>query len=381
MSDIVILDDQKEDNLQIAEKQYSIMERINDSFSAFQNLWVKEKVVFYRLLATMIDSGISIIKAVSILELQEKNPVMKNILFKFSRELKEWKSFSDCLLLYPNSFSLAEVGMIESWEKTWRLNKSLLMLADQVENLASISGKLRSAMMYPLMVILVVIWVVIVMMVMVVPKLLEIFDDKSKLPPTTQALMTISDFFRDYWWLVIWFMVLSTVFISIWKKTPSWRYLWDKFLLRLPIFGEINKKIALSKFARVLSGLMSSGVSIVESLRITSDAVWNEVYRQRIMLMGQDIKQWLKMWESLEWDPFFPPMMVHMIQVWEQTAKVDSIILKIADFYEEQVDNTIWVINKLLEPIILVFLAVVVGFIAMAIMQPIMWLADQVSQA
>lgn len=176
-------------------------------------------------------------------------------------------------------------------------------------------------------------------------------------------------------------MVLSTVFISIWKKTPSWRYLWDKFLLRLPIFGEINKKIALSKFARVLSGLMSSGVSIVESLRITSDAVWNEVYRQRIMLMGQDIKQWLKMWESLEWDPFFPPMMVHMIQVWEQTAKVDSIILKIADFYEEQVDNTIWVINKLLEPIILVFLAVVVGFIAMAIMQPIMWLADQVSQA
>jgi type IV pilus assembly protein PilC len=130
-----------------------------------------------------------------------------------------------------------------------------------------------------------------------------------------------------------------------------------------------------------LSWLISSWVSIVESLNIVSDAVWNEVYRQRILLLSEDVRQWMKVWESLDWDKLFPPMMIQMIQVWEQTAKLDHTIVKVADFYDEQVDNTISSINKLLEPFIIVFLALVVWFIAMAIMQPIMNLADTVANS
>ena len=143
----------------------------------------------------------------------------------------------------------------------------------------------------------------------------------------------------------------------------------------------VSKKIILSKFARVLSGMLKSWVSIVESLRITSDAVWNEDYRQRILFLRDDIKKWLKIYESLEDDPLFPEMMVSMIQIWEQSAKVDEIILKVAEFYDEEIDNTIWVINKLLEPIIIVTMAIVVWFIATAIMQPIMNMADTVSNS
>jgi type IV pilus assembly protein PilC len=150
-------------------------------------------------------------------------------------------------------------------------------------------------------------------------------------------------------------------------------------MLKIPIFWWINKKLVLSKFARVFSWLSASWVSVVESLKITASAVWNEVYKQRILLLSKDISSWIKMWESLDWDRLFPDMMIQMIQVWEETAKLDKTILKVADFYDEEVDNTISVLNKLLEPFIIVTLAVIVWFIAMAIMQPIMNLADTIS--
>jgi len=170
------------------------------------------------------------------------------------------------------------------------------------------------------------------------------------------------------------------IFVSFWRQTPVGKYKFDKIMLHLPIIGKVLQKVVLSKFARVLSNLLSSGISIVESLRIVSDVVGNEVYRQRILLLREDIKKGIKIGESLEDDRLFPEMLVQMIKVGEETAKLDSIILKLADFYDEEVDTTINSINKLLEPIIIVSMAVVVGFIAVGIMQPIMNLADVVSE-
>lgn len=383
MSDIFILDEESKKTSSAWNKtksQKSFLSKIDDYLISKQSLTVKDKVIFFRLLSTMLNSGITLSKWVAILEKQEKKQtVLKNILNRFVKELKEWKWLSECLSLYPASFSPAEVWMIESWEKTWKLNVSLKDLAEQVEKIASINGKLKSALMYPAMIVIVVIWVIIVMMTMVVPKLLEIFAWAGNLPWTTQLLIAISDFFVYYWWLFLIIVFWSIVWVLIWKTTPSGKYYFDKILLHIPIFGMVSQKIILSKFSRVLSWMLKSGVSIVESLRITSDAVGNEVYRQRILFLRDDIKKWLKIYESLEDDPLFPEMMVSMIQIWEQTAKVDEIILKVADFYDEEVDNTIWVINKLLEPIIIVTMSIVVWFIALAIMQPIMNLADTVT--
>lgn len=384
MSDLLILENEsKEISDWLKDSWYKpgLFERLNEKLVSSQWIKTSEKVVIFRLLATMVDAWLSLMKAISILEKQEKNPVVKNILSRFSDELKSWKTLSYCMSLFPSSFWDSETGMIESGEKTWRLNIALINLADQIEKIASINGKIKSALMYPAMIIVVVIWVIFVMMTMVVPKLLDIFEDKSKLPASTQLLMSISNAFTSYWWLMMILAVGGTIFVGIWKRTEVWKYKYDLFMLKLPVFWDIIVKMILSKFARTLSGLLSSWVSIVEALRITSDAVWNEVYKQRIMLIRDDIRQWLKIFESMEWDKLFPDMMVQMIQVWEQTAKLDIIIIKIADFYDEQVDNKVAVINKLLEPIIIVTLAVIVWFIAIAIMQPIMNLADTVSNS
>jgi len=388
MEDIIILWEEKQPKKKIASniqpepgQNPNIMEVLNNIVAWFQKIKTKDKVIFYRLMSTMLNAWMSLMKGVWVLEKQEKNPVFKKILQKVLVWLEEWKTFSECLSEHPASFSEAEIWVIKSWEKTWRMNQVMTSLADQVEKVASVSWKLKSALIYPGMIMCVVVWVVLIMMTVVVPKLLEIFEDKSALPSSTKALIFLSDAIASYWYLIL--LLLAFVYFAIvyWKKTPSWKYNYDKWILGVPVFWNIIQKVVLSKFARVFAWLMASGVSVVESLKIASDAVWNEAYRQRILLLLEDVRQWMKIWESLEGDPLFPDIMIQMIQVWEQTAKLDTTVIKIADFYDEQVDNMAATINKLLEPFIIVFLAVVVGFIAIAIMQPIMNLADTVSNS
>lgn len=386
MSDVLILNDEKKswndnivDNDNLAVETKGFFDKINDYVLSLQKVKTKEKVIFYRLLSTMTNAWMSLVKWIDVLQKQEKNELFKKILWEVHTELKSWKTLSEALELYPSSFSDAEIWIIKSGEKTGQLNETLTDLANQIEKVESISGKIKSAMMYPMFIILVVVGVISVMMTAVVPKLLEIFEWNTDLPASTKLLITISDTFRDYWFVMIIVICSIVLFVSIWKKTPDGKYLFDGLMLKIPVFGGINNKLLLSKFSRVFAGLLGSWVSVVESLKITSEAVWNEVYKQRILLLAEDVKQWIKMWESLDGDKLFPEMMVQMIQVWEQTAKLDHTIIRVADFYDEQVDNTIAVLNKLLEPFIIVFLAVVVWFIAVAIMQPIMNLADTIS--
>ncbi len=387
MSDFLILDEEVKDSPSWQKKDNSWLEwsktfydKINDYFISIQKVKTKDKVVFYRLLSTMTNAWMSLVKSISILEKQEKNETFRRMLAWFCEDLRWWKNLSECMLDYPSSFTEAEIWIIKSWEKTWQLNSSLKDLADQLEKINWINWKIVSAMIYPAVILLVVIWVIAVMMILVVPKLLAIFAwNPDWLPASTQLLIAISDAFVNYWYIMLIVTIWFVVFIKVWSRTPDWHYMLDVFKLKIPVFWALNQKLILSKFARVFSWLVWSGVSIVESLKIVSDAVWNEVYKQRLLLLGEDISWGIKMWESLDGDKLFPDMMVQMIQVWEQTAKLDSTVLKVADFYEEQVDNIVWSLNKLLEPFIIVTLAIIVWFIAIAIMQPIMNMADTVS--
>lgn len=394
MSDIIILSEesQEQDSKSNSQKfsddlvqenvvgdENSLQDKMNNFLLKFQHIKTKEKVIFYRLLSTMLNAGMPLLKGVGVLERQEKNMVFKKMLQRFLEELREWKTLSESMDLYPSSFTAAEIGVVRSGEKTGKLNEVLTSLAEQVEKVASISWKLKAALIYPAMIMVVVVGVIMVMMTMVVPKLLEIFDDKSSLPASTQLLIAISNFFTHYWYLVILLIAIVVVWVSFWKKTDGWKYNYDKILISIPVFGSVIQKVILSKFSRVFSWLIGSGVSVVESLKIVADAVGNEVYRQRILLLAENVKQGMKIWESLDGDKLFPDIMIQMIQVGEQTAKLDQTVVKVAEFYDEQVDNTINSLNKLLEPFIIVFLAVVVGFIAIAIMQPIMNLADTVA--
>ena len=345
-----------------------------------QRIKTEQKVIFFRLLATMVNAGLSIMKSITILEKQEKNVLLQKAYANIITGIKSGKNLSQTLREYGENFSDSECSIIESGEKTGKLNLSLLQLAEQVEKVSGMTKKLKGALMYPAAIVVVMIGSIMVLMTMVVPKIVEIFGDKDKLPPLTQFLIATSDFFVNYWWAVIIGFVGFIIAVSFWRNTESGHYRFDQIMLRLPIMGSVMQKVILSKFSRVLSNLLSSGISIVESLRIVSDVVDNEVYRQRILLLREDIKKGIRIGESLEDDRLFPDMLVQMIKVGEETAKLDTIILKIADFYDEEVDTTINSINKLLEPIIIVSMAVVVGFIAVGIMQPIMNMADVVSE-
>jgi len=379
MSDILILDTKTEQKESDITAGFSI-ESINKWLISKQGIKTEQKVIFFRLLATMVNAGLSIMKAMTILEKQEKNIILKKLYGNIIAEIKTGKNLSQTLREYGENFSDSECSIIESGEKTGKLNSSLIQLAEQVEKVSSMSKKLKGALMYPAAIVVVMIGSVMVLMTLVVPKIVEIFGDKDKLPPLTKMLIGTSDFFVHYWWSIIIFAVGFVIFVSFWKQTESGKYRFDSILLNFPILGKVIQKVVLSKFSRILSNLLSSGVSIVESLRIISEVVGNEVYRQRILLLREDVKRGIKIGESLEDDKLFPEMLVQMIKVGEETAKLDTTILKIADFFDEEVDTTINSINKLLEPIIIVTMAIVVGVIGVGVMQPIMNLADVVSE-
>ena len=218
--------------------------------------------------------------------------------------------------------------------------------------------------------------VVFVIMWKVVPKLIGIFAEFGEMPRPTLILIAMSDFVQVYWYLFIFAPIVIVFALKAWRSTETGKYYSDLILLRAPALGSLVQKVVLSKFSRLLSNLLGNGVSIIESLRIISSAVGNEVYRQRIMLLRDDVSRGVKMAESLENDPLFPEMLVQMIKVGEETAQLDSIVVKVAEFYDEEVDTAVSTINKVLEPIIIITMAVVVGFIAYAVMTPIMQLSD-----
>ena len=290
MSDIIVLDTDSVESEQL-KPQGPLMERLNDWFVSKQKLSVKNKVVFYRLLATMVNAGISIIKAIAILQKQEKNPILLKLYVHIAKSIREGMNMSAALRSYGNMFSDSECSIIEAGEKTGKMNTALTQLAEQVEKVSSISNKIRGALIYPTAIICVMVAAVSVLMIVVVPRVVEIFGDKSKLPPLTQFLIGVSDFFVANWIYMILAAIIAFISISAWKKTDGGKYRFSLIMLKMPIVGKLLQKVILSKFSRVFSNLLGSGISIVESLRIVSDVVDNEVYRQRILLLREDVKK------------------------------------------------------------------------------------------
>lgn len=234
-------------------------------------------------------------------------------------------------------------------------------------------------MTYPILLVVGMVICVAVLMIKVIPVLTGFFGDPENLPQATQLILKTSHFFQTYWWLMALVGIVAYAALGIWKKTKSGKYRWDGLVLHAPIFGPLLRKVVLSRFARVFSNLIESGVSVLEAIRIVSSAVGNEVYHQRLLLLRNDVKNGMKMAESMEDDPLFPDLLVSMIRVGEETAQIGTTIIKIADFYDEEVDIAIGSVQKMIEPIILAVMAVVIGFIAVGIFQPIMNLAGTLS--
>lgn len=347
--------------------------KLNTFLIEHSTIKIRDKATFYRLLAVMMNAGLPLIKSLNTLGVQqEKSPKLSKILFEMAKNIEAGKSLSDAMSQYGDVFKEAELGVIKAGEASGQLNKALRSLAEEIEKSASIQGKIKSALIYPTVILAILIGVVFLMMVMVVPQMTQLFiQSGAELPLPTRILIAISNFCVNYWPAIIIAAGVAVVSFSAIIKTRAGRYAWDSFKLKLPIFGGVIKKGVISKFARSFSNMMGSGVPIIKSIEIVAFAVGNEVYKRRLLLTAEDMKRGIPMAENMAESALFPKMLVNMIEVGEQTAQLENVILKVADFYDEEIDNMVAGLTKLMEPLIIVLMGVSVGGIVAAIFLPI----------
>lgn len=366
-----------------------LLDQLNLAVAKMSPIKARDKAGFFRLLATMINAGISIVKALRILQEQLQNPNLKNITGELAAKIEGGRSFSQALGDYRQHFNEAQIGMVEAGEASGRMNETLLQIAMETEKSASLTSKIKGAMIYPVVVILILVGAGFAVMTFVMPKIKEMFESLGgQLPAMTLALIRASDFLvgttlglSNALWIVLTLAGLVVAFLA-WKKTAMGRYLWANAVLYIPVFGKLAQKVALARFCRGLATLNSSGVSIIKALRITATSVDNAVYEKRINQIADDVKQGITMGENMKDDErLFPAMVVGMIGVAEQTAQIGGITAKLADFYEEEVDDNVKNLSSLMEPIIIVILGCAVAFLVIAVMMPILQSSDLASSA
>lgn len=352
--------------------------KINTYLVSHSSVPVKEKATFFHLLGVMVNAGIPMVTALKSLVTQmEKSPRLQSILRSVAENIEAGDSLSESMLSYGDVFTDSEIGMMESGEASGQLSRVLENLATDAEKAYSIKSKLKSAMIYPVVIFVLLIAVVSGLMVYVIPKLKELFASaKGDLPMITKVVVAISDFMVNHGLLLLLIVAAIIGFLMFFKKTDTGKYFFDKLKISVPIFGILFKEAYLSRFARSLSNLLDSNVTIVKTLEITANSMGNEVYRKRLLLAMEDIKQGIPLGENLKSSDLFPPMLVNMIDVGEKTAQLDEIMAKVAVFYEDEVDTAIAGISKVIEPVILVVIGLTVGTVVASVMLPIMKLSS-----
>jgi type IV pilus assembly protein PilC len=352
--------------------------RINRYFLSKSKLKAEEKSNFFHLLSVMINSGIPVVKSLkSLLNQTVPESHLYMVIEDLVKRVEEGQSLSEAMSYHGEEFSEMEIGMVESGEAAGQLNKTLDNLATDIARREDIKHNIKSAMMYPVAIIGLLVVVMIVMMVFVIPKLTELFDrTASNLPLVTRIVVGTSNVMREYGLLMLVGLLLLVLIVKFAKKTEGGRYVWDNLKLGLPIFGKLFKMTYLGRFARSLANLMGSGVPIVKTLEITATSIGNEVYRKRVMLSIEDIKQGIPLAENLTDPKLFPAMLVNMVEVGEKTAQLDEIMLKLADYYENEVSVSVKGLSKIIEPLLLIIIGLSVGLVVAAIMMPIMQLSN-----
>lgn len=354
------------------------MEKINNFFANFSKIKLREKVTFFQLLAVMINAGVPLIRSLYVLSDQNQNLKFKRIIREMAQTMEEGTSLSNAMNEHQSTFSESEIGMIASGEASGNLQNILVDIAKQAEKSAVIMSKVKGAMIYPAAILTIMSGALLLMLTMVVPKLTALFTDSGQeLPTSTRALIAMSEYAQNSWMMLLMWIALAGAALIVFKKSKKGAYWIDMGLLYVPVFGKLVRQLMISRFARMLGSLMDAGLPIVKALEINAKAVGNEVYKKRIIYASQDVAQGIPLGENLSGDgKLFPPMVSSMVLVGEQSANLSEVSRKIADFYEGEVDTMVGALSKLMEPIILVVMGGMVGFIVAAIMQPIIALSD-----
>ena len=351
-------------------------------FNKKKKVKLKELVIFTRQLSTMITAGVPLNKSLATLQDQASDKYFKTVIAGVSKDVEGGMPIGDALSKYPNVFSQVYVNMVRAGEAGGILDDILKRLAAQVEKDASIRKKIKSASMYPLVVGTITVVAFFGIMIFIMPRIGSIIKDlageDAQLPFYSQIMLNTSDFVKSNAFLLI--LLLSGIVFGLkwYIKTPKGRRRYHLLLLKTPIVKNVVTKIAIARFSRTFASLMSAGVAVLESLEVTGAAVGNEIIEEELKEAAKAIKNGSQLSTTLAQSKYFPPIVAQMLAVGEETGQIDKILLKVADFYEEEVDALIDGLSALIEPIMIVILGTVVGLIAASVMGPISSLSKNI---
>jgi len=340
----------------------------------------KDIVVFTRQFATMIDAGLPLVQCLEILSGQQENPTFKEIILKVKEDVESGATFADALGKHPKVFDRLYVNLVNAGEVGGILDTILNRLAGYIEKSMNLRKKVKGAMVYPATVVSVAILVVAIILIWVIPVFQQMFAGVGKnLPGPTLFVIALSEFTKKYFlFILISLFVLAFVCKRIYQ-TEKGRMAFDRMFLRLPVFGDLLRKVAVAKFTRTLGTLVSSGVPILEGLDVVARTAGNAVVEQAIMKTRESISEGRTIAEPLKETKVFPPMVVQMIAVGEATGALDQMLSKIADFYDTEVDDAVSALTSLIEPLLMVFLGGAIGGLVVAMYLPVFQMAGAVS--
>jgi type IV pilus assembly protein PilC len=342
----------------------------------FRRVSINDLAIFSRQLSTLINSGIPIVQSLNILAAQTEKKIFKDVIHDVRREIEAGSSIGEAFAKHPKVFSDFYVSMLKSGETGGVLDAVLLRLAAYLEELAALKRKVRSALFYPSIILGVAITVVTFMIIFIIPVFKEMFAGfEAELPLPTQILIAISDYIRANILFAIIFLIAGLFLISRAIKTEKGKYLFDVLILKIPIFGKIIRKLVIARFARTLSSLVGSGVPILEAMSVVTKTVGNKIIENAILKARDSIREGERISDPLQRSKVFPPMVTQMIAVGEESGTLDSMLEKVAEFYDQEASSALASATSLIEPILIIVLGVTVGGILICLYYPIFTMA------
>ena len=334
---------------------------------------LEDVTVMTRQLSTLVGAAIPLVDALGALYEQLDSPPLKKTIAQVRDAVNEGASFADALSHHKRVFPELYVNMVRSGEASGALDIVLLRLADFLEGQHRLKARVASAMIYPLLLLTVALAVLFYLLTAVVPKIVGMFDSMNQiLPLPTRILIGLSNGLQATWWLILLIIAAAWYAVRRWRATPAGAYRFDRFKMRLPLFGKLTTKVAVARFARTLGTLLASGVPIIEALGIVKAVVLNRVLEQAIENTAREVTEGASIAAPLKSSGVFPPILVHMVGVGEKSGRLEEMLLKAAQAYEEDVETAVSTLTAVLEPVMILFMAVIVGFVVMAILFPML---------
>jgi len=354
----------------LEEKKENIL--FSSSLTLFQGIKLKDLTIFYRQFATMVNAGLTLVNSLDILTKQVENKALAKVIEVVKSEVEAGSTLAEAMGKHPKVFSELYVSMVRAGEIGGVLDEILNKIADLIEKEFALQQKIKSAMSYPTFVIGAALLMGIFMLAFILPQFVGIFDQfGGELPALTRFFVTLSNLFGKYWYIFLGIIVLLVMGFMSYIKTPSGKIKFDKFKLNAPIIGEINRKGAVARFTRILGTLIKSGVPILEALQVSSNAIGNLVISSAVLEAKTKIKEGQSISSPLAASGVFPPMVTQMIAVGEESGELEEMLIKVAKFYDEEVDRSVEKLTAVIEPLMMVFIGLTIGTMIIAMYLPI----------